>query len=121
MKLDHDSLVSGILASSVHNMAKRHDRSRIIRGLSGGENYATSYRAITYPRVIDRNLWTEDEVRVFHGEHSAVSRAVLSVFASDYITNAIKVGFYNAMLRKKDYRHPSQLYTLNYYMNKLGD
>jgi hypothetical protein len=119
MKLDHDSLVSGILSSSVRNMTARHNRSRIIRGLSAGENYSTYYGEIKYPHIIDKSEWSADELRVFHGDRSVFYKAVQSVFVNDYITNAIKVGFYNALLRRRDYQHRSQLYKLNYYLDKL--
>jgi len=121
MKLDYDSLVSGILSSSVRNMTSRHDRSRIIRGLSAGENYTTSYSELKYPQLIDRSVWTVDEVHVFQGDHSVVYKAVQSVFVNDYITNAIKVGFYNALLRRMDYQCSPQLYKLNYHLGKLSD
>jgi len=118
MKLDHDSLVSGILSSSVRNMTARHNRSRIIRGLSAGENYATYYGEIKYPHTIDKSEWSADELRVFHGDRSVVYKAVQSVFVNDYITNAIKVGFYNALMKRRDYQHRPQLYKLNYYLDK---
>ena len=119
MKLDHDSLVSGILSSSVRNMTTRHNRSRIIRGLNAGENYATYYGEIKYPHTIDKSEWSADEVHVFQCDRSVVYKAVQSVFVNDYITNAIKVGFYNALLRRRDYKHPPQLYKLNYYLDKI--